>query len=65
MKTSRRKLTLHRESLRVLTDDRLAHIAGGNEFNIGAPKRGVVQDMPIDDINPRTNAWTSGVAQVC
>ena len=62
-KSSRRKLSLHRESLRVLTHDRLARIAGGTEFNFGPPKRGA---SPNDiDILPRTNAWTTGIEYVC
>lgn len=66
MKTSRRKLTLHRESLRILTDDRLARIAGGvnTEFNFAPPKASGDTVPPVD-VLPRTNAWTTGVEYLC
>ena len=64
MKTSRRKLTLHRESLRILTDERLARIAGGTEI-IFVNRKAAADVVPPVDVLPRTNAWTTGIEYVC
>ena len=63
MKTSRRKLTIRRESLRVLSADRLARIAGGEDL-VRPPKAGY-GSIGFEDVLPRTNAWTTGVEYVC
>ena len=56
-KTARGRLRLHRETLRTLSDTRLARVAGG-DFVIAVQRI----DFTTKDMNepaPRSNGWTT------
>ena len=59
--TTRSRLRIHRETLRVLSDARLGRVAGGTMLvgSLDANVLGVDNGNKMEDTLPRSNGWTS------
>ena len=63
--TEKRRLTLHKETLRVLSGSELARAVGGTELGRYPTNKVEDDDFELDRANPKTNGWSGNPDASC